>query len=51
MAFPVNMALYLQHLSETKSSKSAVEKAKNVAWAHSVAGIRHQLPQPWYNPP
>ena len=43
MAFPVNevhLALYLQHLSESKSSKSAVEEAVNcVAWAHSVAGI------------
>ena len=41
--FPVeviHIALYLQHLAETKCSKSAVEEAVNgLAWAHSMAGI------------
>ena len=36
----VHIALYLQHLAETKCSKSAVEEAINgLAWAHSMAGI------------
>ena len=36
----VHIALYLQHLAETKCSKSAVEEAVNgLAWAHSMAGI------------
>jgi len=42
-AFPVNgvhLALYLQHLANTKSPKAAVEEAVNsVAWAHAMAGL------------
>jgi len=41
--FPVNdchLALYLQHLSEAKGSKSAVEEAVNsLAWVHNLAGL------------
>ena len=43
----VHIALYLQHLAETKCSKSAVEEAVNgLAWAHSMAGI----PSPTVSP-
>ena len=41
--FPSNelhVALYLQHLGETKSSKAAIEEAVNsLAWAHSLSGL------------
>ena len=43
VVFPVeatNLALYLQHLGESKSSKSAVEEAVHgLSWAHTMAGI------------
>ena len=36
----VHIALYLQHLAESRCSKLAVEEAVNgLAWAHSTAGI------------
>ena len=39
-AEPAYLALYLQHLAEVKSSKSAVEEAVNsLTWAHTLAGI------------
>ena len=35
----MHFALYLQHLGETTSSKSAVEEALNaISWAHQLAG-------------
>jgi len=41
--FPSNelhVALYLQHLGETKNSKAAIEEAVNsLAWAHSLSGL------------
>ena len=41
------MALYLQHLGQTKGSKAATEEAVNtIAWAHSMA----ELPSPTSNP-
>ena len=41
------MALYLQHLGQTKGSKAAAEEAVNaIAWAHSMAG----LPSPTSDP-
>ena len=50
-AFPVevtDLALYLQHLGETKASKSAVEEAVNsLAWAHSMAGIPSPTTSPF----
>jgi len=49
-AFPAsesNVVLYLQHLGETKGSKSAVEEAVNsLAWVHSLSG----LPSPTKSP-
>ena len=43
----VHIALYLQHLAETKCSKSAVEEAVNgLAWAHSMA----ESPSPTVSP-
>ena len=34
------MALYLQHVAETSSSKAVVEEAVYVlAWAHDLAGV------------
>ena len=49
--FPVevtHLALYLQHLGETKASKSAVEEAVNgLAWAHSMAGIPSPTSSPF----
>lgn len=43
----VHIALYLQHLAETKCSKSAVEEAVNgLAWAHSMAGIPYRTGSP-----
>ena len=36
----VHLALYLQHLAETVTSKSAVEEAVNaIGWAHQLAGL------------
>ncbi len=36
----VHFALYLQHLSDTTHSKSAVEEAVNaVSWVHQLAGM------------
>ena len=36
----IHIALYLQHLAESRCSKSAVEDAVNgLAWAHSTAGV------------
>ena len=40
--------VYLQHLGETKASKSTVEEAVNgLAWAHSVAGIASPTSSPF----
>ena len=51
VVFPVeatHLALYLQHLRETKVSKSAVEEAVNsLAWAHSMAGIPSPTTSPF----
>ena len=36
----VHLALYLQHLAETVTSKSAVEEAVNaIGWTHQLAGL------------
>ena len=49
--FPVevtHLALYLQHLGESKASKSAVEEAVNgLAWVHSMAGIPSPTSSPF----
>ena len=51
MGFPVeatHLALYLQHLGETRASKSAVEEPVNgLAWAHSMAGITSTTNSPF----
>ena len=45
---PILPYVYLQHLSETKASKSAVEEAVNsLAWAHSMAGISSPTTSPF----
>ena len=42
-----HVALYLQHLGETKKSKSAVEEAVNsLAWVYSIAGVISATPDP-----
>ena len=42
-----HVALYLQHLGESKYSKAAVEKAVNcLSWVHSMAGVSYQTADP-----
>ncbi|XP_065889002.1 integrase/recombinase xerD homolog [Dysidea avara] len=44
---PVHLALYLQHLGDSKQSRAAVEEASYaIAWIHQMAG----LPSPSSNP-
>ena len=39
-AEPCQVALYLQHLGESKQSKASVEEAVNcLSWAHTLAGL------------
>ena len=46
-AAAIHVALYLQHLGQSKGSKAAVEEAVNaISWAHSMAG----LPPPTTDP-
>ena len=41
------IALYLQHLGESKNSKAAVEEAVNcVSWAHAMAGLSSPTTDP-----
>ena len=42
----MHVALYLQHLGQTKGSKANSEEANGIAWAHSMAG----LPSPTADP-
>lgn len=46
-ASTIHVALYLQHLGQSKGSKAAIEEAVNaLSWAHSMAG----LPSPTTDP-
>ena len=51
VVFPVeatNLALYLQHLGESKSCKSAVEEAVHgLSWVHTIAGITTPTSSPF----
>ena len=43
-----HIALYLQHLADTTSSKAAVEEACNaLAWIHSCAGLKSPVLEPF----
>ena len=46
-ADPCKVALYLQHLGESKNSKAAVEEAVNcLSWAHTMAGLTSPATDP-----